>query len=272
MPIYHCTTHCIVTGPTEDIHRFRRTIICASHEGEEPVFDFDRIIPRPQIIKEVVEDIDNTSQIDWGKQMIKIYLGVMILTGKPPDGPPSWLADALIQELGIERASRRSRAQVEKVAKEYPDAVVSARKALAAFQETGFYEPFLWSSRHWGTPRNSYWLEIEYEGDDLLSFHFGTVWSRPTKIFVKLGEVFPNLKFHLSTFADAAILRGRERPMAERQSSLWDRIDSEDRLAIARPIWELSFDTSFKALEQLGTSAVPKRTSKGRRLVAPVEG
>ncbi len=181
----HVTTRCTVTGPTEDIQRFRTTMICVPEGGDEPTLDFDRIIPMPGVIK-------NTGSAAY------IDLGIEILTGRPRANgwSSSHLTMPWVQELGISTISEL-RAWAEK---ERPAALESGRKALQAFQETGCYDWYDWSVKHWGTKWNSYNFEIEYEDDDQISFHFDTAWSFPDPIFEKLAEVFPTLQFYCACF------------------------------------------------------------------------
>jgi hypothetical protein len=181
----HVTTRCFVTGPTADLERFHSTMICVPEEGVELTLDFDRIIPMPQVIK----DTDCATDID---------LGIEILTGRPRLDMPksSYLTWPWVQKLGIDTVSEL-RAWAEK---ERPEALVSGRKALEAFRQTGHYDWYDWSIEHWGTKWNSYGFEIEYEDDNQFSFHFDTAWGFPEPIFEKLAEMFPALRFDCACF------------------------------------------------------------------------
>jgi hypothetical protein len=50
-----CRTDFNVTGPAEDIIRFREAVRGSDHSGETP-FDFNRVFPLPQELREIDDD------------------------------------------------------------------------------------------------------------------------------------------------------------------------------------------------------------------------
>jgi len=175
------TTSCIVTGPAHEIEHFRATVICVPEQESEITLDFNRIVPMPDILKAT----SKSANAD---------LGIEILTGKPK---PHFFCDRSfqrffsIQEKGI-KAIEQLRAWAEK---EHPEAIEEGRRAIEAYNETGFYDWYDWSRANWGTKWNSYTFGIDHEANGELSFHFDTAWGFPNPIFEKLAEMFPSLRF-----------------------------------------------------------------------------
>jgi hypothetical protein len=226
----HVTTRCIVTGPTADIQYFRNTTIRVPEGGDEPTLDFDRIIPMPDVIK----NTDGATDID---------LGIEILIGSPrPDMPlSSYLTWSWIQQLGISTVAEL-RAWAEK---ERPEALVSGRKALEAFKETGCYDWYGWSVENWETKWNSYGFQIEYEDDEQLSFHFNTAWGFPSPIFDTLAEMFPTLRFDCVCFDEMWNFAGQGSFNGEPSFEFVDPTDELYEMVYGgKPIWSDLTDTS----------------------------
>lgn len=54
-----------------------------------------------------------------------------------------------------------------------------------------------WSRAHWGTKWNSYWSELEEEGDESLRYRFTTAWGPPDQFVAALREAFPKATIQL---------------------------------------------------------------------------
>ena len=133
-------------------------------------------------------------------------LGIEILTGKPkPDFyKRSFLTLFWIEEKGI-KTIEQLRVWAEK---ERPEAIEEGRKAIEAYNETGFYDWYDWSVANWGTKWNSYAFGIDHEVNRELSFRFDTAWNFPNPILKKLAEMFPSLRFECTCFDPGWIFAG----------------------------------------------------------------
>lgn len=65
------------------------------------------------------------------------------------------------------------------------------------YGENNWYD---WSRKNWGTKWNAYDFS-EYSQDCGADLIFSTAWNTPEPIFVALGEMFPDVHFHVE-FAD----------------------------------------------------------------------
>jgi hypothetical protein len=195
----HVTTLCSVTGPQEEITRFRAAVIRTPSREDEDILDFDAIVPIPPVLLKTSAG----SSAD---------LGIEIMTGKPkPDifgfPPKSALEHQRFCELGITTiGALRSWAEQNQ-----PDAIEEGEKAIAAYDETGFYDWHDWSVVNWGTKWNIYYFRFDNSTleDGLLSFRFDTAWSFPSPIFGKLSEMFPGLRFDCTCFDEGWCFAGR---------------------------------------------------------------
>lgn len=142
---------------------------------EEGLLDFNKIIPCPQIVKDVGE----------------IHHGIVTAVQE------KYMADVSTSSL-VAILQLSSRAQVEEVAeKDKPD----FEKACAAYEATGYCYWYDWNVAHWGTKWGAYDQPDKRTKKSKGEIWFQTAWSAPVKIMVKLTELFPDVKFVLS-YAD----------------------------------------------------------------------
>jgi len=80
-----CSTDFIVTGPVEEISRFREAVRGSDNNGETP-FDFDRVIPMPSELNDTTADFGMAYDVYYGN-------------AKP------MLAHRWIKDLGSKRSS-----------------------------------------------------------------------------------------------------------------------------------------------------------------------
>jgi hypothetical protein len=194
----HVTTHCVITGPRDELERFRTTMIRAPEGKDEETLDFDLITPMPRTLKTMTAGSNAN-------------LGIELLTGEPKPCifgliSQSYLDFPWIQDLGI-TSIEELRAWGEK---ERPDAIEAGEAAITAHRQTGFYDWYDWSIANWGTKWNSYHFSIDNDdvGDDKLSFRFDTAWGFPSPIFEKLAGMFPVLRFECVCFDEGWLFAG----------------------------------------------------------------
>jgi hypothetical protein len=177
---HRISTRCVITGPRDEVERFRTTMIRVPQEADEETLDFNLITPMPEALK---KSTPSGADAD---------LGIEILTGQPRPGIFGMSRNSYLDLPGITTIEElRSWAE-----KERPDAIKAGEEAIAVQRETGFYDWYDWRIANWGTKWNSYHFQIDDdERDGVLSFHFDTAWSFPSPIFEKLARMFPVLRF-----------------------------------------------------------------------------
>jgi hypothetical protein len=166
----------VVTGPVEEIARFRQTCIRRDEKGELN-FDFNSLIPMPAILE--------------GTE-----------AGSPVDDALSVLGrdDLAWMPLSLEeRLSHRNVPDVEALKEKIgPETLEKARKSIEAFEQTGAPNWYVWSNRNWGTKWNAYDFAIIREEPGRYECRFETAWSPPEPVYIKLAETFPRLSFEIS--------------------------------------------------------------------------
>lgn len=199
----HVTSRCTITGPADEIARFRGMMIVTKMEerGElwpadrqpkpHTEFDFDAIIPMPQSLRDVVE---GTAAKE----------GMALIAARGDRGAPFatlGLYDAQIARIR-EDAGLESDANISDVAAAFleknPQWETEGRARMAALLETGFSSWYPWSIENWGTKWGAYGFHAA--SDDPLIFEFQTAWNFPTPVFEKLAQEFPTLTFDCVCF------------------------------------------------------------------------
>jgi len=201
----HVTHRVVVTGPAEEVARFREKCIREKTETSEfsgktetwTLFDFESLIPMPAILHEV----PSSSTVDDGLALLDIVI---------PGDRSSLFGRKTIQSMltwpwvvaaGITNADDLKVMLIER----NPDCIKQAIAAYKAYKETGHKDWYGWSIANWGTKWNSYsYSEIRYEGDspdaDVFEFQFDTAWNTPDPIWEALAKEFPELTFEVSGF------------------------------------------------------------------------
>lgn len=181
-----------VTGPVEEVARFRATMIreqsSTNHRGETETwtsFDFNALVPMPAILA------DSTSGIDEA-------MGYEAIMGHPiADALRSSVLDyAWVRKLGIDTSEAlRSYLEVNR-----PDVLAAGERAVEAERQTGFPSWYPWAIARWGTKWNAYAYEPITEEPDRFSFRFDTAWSTPDPIWTAIAQTFPLLHIEVVGF------------------------------------------------------------------------
>lgn len=193
----HVTTRCLITGPADEIMRFKTEMIGKDKDdsGEWTLLDFNKAIPMPDCLKTAEEG----SVAQEGAALV-------LLRGE--GGAP--YATAGLYETRIKRIREECglpeplKQPIDKVAAAYlalnPEYERQGRQRLANVAATGFASWYPWAIENWGTKWNSYSFEIVQEHRSKLEITFNTAWSFPEPVFRKIAELFPKLKFDCAAF------------------------------------------------------------------------
>jgi hypothetical protein len=165
-----CFTDFIVSGPAEDIARFREAVRGCDGDEEIP-FDFNRVDRMPSELRDSVADFGTAYTVYYGDaEPLLEYAWV------------KWLEIATVEQL-------REHFDAD------PNHRATADEWAANIKKYGAPTWYEWSCKHWGTKWNSCDAEVTVNGDGSLHVKFDTAWSFPFPIFEKLVEDFPSLNF-----------------------------------------------------------------------------
>jgi hypothetical protein len=169
-----CINVITVTGPEKDIARFKQTCVLPSENGV-PCFDFHSLIPMPEILTgtECSTAVNDALQA-LGRDDIA---GVTSSQIKGPDGHVGGVGHV---------PGSLTEADFEK-----------ARQSIAAFEQTGVTNWYVWTNQNWGTKWNASDFEIDADEPGQYKCRFETAWCPPCPIFEKMTEVFPSLYFEI---------------------------------------------------------------------------
>jgi hypothetical protein len=176
----------IVTGPDRAVVRFRENCFIRDVYGQFN-FSLNSFVPEPECLR----DLQPTSD----SELALIGLGV---DPEPVHQFVLTLERVLALDWAKEQGITSRAALLRYVEKHSPEAVVVARRQLAAFAETGFYDRHQWRSANWSTIRSPEWTNIQSEERGRLVFGFSTAWSFPHSAFRVLGALHPNLTFDIA--------------------------------------------------------------------------
>ncbi len=194
----HVTTRCIVTGPDEEVARFRAKMIVTLQDKDEFIgtlrepytcFDFNQIIPMPEILW----SSESSSVAEEGVILIMLRAEHRVAFA---DGGLVPTIDRIRQD--VQMPERPIYEVADAFLTKHPRYEELGIKRLKAIVETGYSDWYSWSIAHWKTKWNSYSFELVSESP--LEFTFDTAWSFPQPIFEKLTEEFPSLHFECSSF------------------------------------------------------------------------
>lgn len=143
--------------------------------SDDEGLDFDKIIPCPQVVKDVGE----------------IHHGIVTAVQE------KYMANVSENSL-VAILQLSSRARVKEVAEKDK---AEFEKACAAYEATGYCYWYDWNIAHWGTKWGAYGQPDKRTSKSKGEIWFQTAWSAPAKIMIKLTELFPDVKFVLS-YAD----------------------------------------------------------------------
>jgi hypothetical protein len=165
-----CCTDFTVSGPAEDIARFREAV-CGSNDSGETPFDFDRVIPMPSELGDTVAD---------GGTAYHVYY----------EDPGRILGYPWVKNLGIHTLE-----QLREHFDADPKNRATADQHKANIEKYGAPTWYEWRCQHWGTKWNACYAEVTDIGDGGIHVNFETAWDFPFPIFKKLVAEFPTLTF-----------------------------------------------------------------------------
>jgi hypothetical protein len=175
-----CSNHLVVTGPYEDIVHFTQTCIRRDEEGE-PCFDFNGLIPMPAILEGTIAagKVDDALMVLGRDDLV-------------------WIPRSLEERMRYWKVF-----DIESLKQKIgPEAFEKASLSIKAFEQTGAPNWYIWSNRNWGTKWNASDFKLITEERGRYECRFETAWSPPEPVYLKLAEMFPNLRFDIDGFDD----------------------------------------------------------------------
>lgn len=161
----HIQNRLQINGSTE---RVSEILLLISNKEENAQIDFEKIIPSPQVIKDVGGISFNVEKAVKAKYNAAVSSHPLV---------------AMLEINSRENVSIRKEDQA------------AFELACKAFEETGFVYWYDWNIHFWGTKWNAYSQDDKRNTQDTI--YFQTAWSRPLPIIKKLGKLFPDVKFIL---------------------------------------------------------------------------
>lgn len=180
---------CAVTGPNEDLLCFKAELFGGS---AKELFDFDRIIPMPDILK----CSDAGSESEFGLQLVIARASRTHSFFDSGVAIPSVHWERMCEETDATHAYQVA----ERYLESHPDYEEKGKARLRAIAETGYADWYSWSVVNWGTKWGAYAVSISDWTPEHLIFEFQTAWSFPEPIFEVLAARFPTLTFDLKCF------------------------------------------------------------------------
>ena len=185
----HVTSKILISGPELVISNFIKKVI---EHGDEPTFDFNKIIPMPDAVRNT--SADNIS--DMGLELLQRE-ATPDRYGFSPNGLiVSWYPQVMTN--GIIDWDLATKLVLEK----QPNALIQGQQYLDALNQTGSKNWYDWSCANWGTKWNSYDYSEISRTSTSLEFTMDTAWSFPEQVFDALSEQYPELEITTSSFDD----------------------------------------------------------------------
>lgn len=156
----HYATEVTIKGSQTDIEGFLTKHIVKEKDPtqlEAEFFDFNTVVPMPEIIKGTESD----SNVEAAIQFIN--------TGDAPTIMKQWFDN--------------------------PETMAKARQSIKAQEETGYSNWYEWSRPNWGTKWNSYNFRRLRGSAKRACFTFDTAWAPPIPVLAKLVKDYPSLTF-----------------------------------------------------------------------------
>lgn len=197
----HVTTRCTITGPADEVARFRETMIRTDDKGGA-MLDFNGAIPMPEILvgSSASSLPENGVHLIVGRAMRKHSFGL--------GGVDLGMGE--IQFQRIRDAVSMPKQHAWEVADAYlmanPDCEAAGKQMMQAIVETGFASWYEWANECWGTKWGAYrFSEVSAEPFVIM---FETAWSFPLPVFERLAEMFPVLTFDCACYDEGANFAG----------------------------------------------------------------
>ena len=225
MTMEHVTHFVTVTGPSDEIARFKREMIREGSDGY-PYLDFNGVIKMPSCLHgtECTQDVEfwlvalghDPLDVNRFSKSARIWKQLLFVDSRIKDRPSlrAWLENT------------------------WPNSRVKAEVCIKAERRTGYYFAERWASENWGTKWNAYAFCIMHDTPDKLEFQFNTAWCSPTPVLEAVHVEFPALtiagsyKTETSPETTFAYVPDDERPFASSQVQ-----DAMDALAHLFPRW-----------------------------------
>lgn len=186
---------CVVHGPEAEVFRFRNLAI--TKVNGRKALDSNRVIPMPPILDGLIR-----SYVQKG-----LYLLAISEQRPVPDHLPTEKVDL---ELQRQRQGISDRPDHDVALTYLEEASLfreRARQGERAWVETGYIDQSEWREAHWASAR--YASNLHYiSKKDPLDFTFEAHWRFPVKVFERLGELFPSLRFECAYYRECGTLAG----------------------------------------------------------------
>lgn len=169
----HIKQTLLIEGKKDRVKECFNSISGKWDDGTHRPINFEKIIPSPEIYKEIGEVYSHI--VDLAKKM----------TQSPLNSHP------LVASL-----EKQVRAELE-LQPRYPEDIDKVLLCIKAYWLHGCFYWYDWNLQNWGTKWNAYGQEIISEN----KIQFETAWSCSEKVIDSLAEKFPELKMTL-TYAD----------------------------------------------------------------------
>lgn len=171
---------------------FRKVKDEESGKEHGPTFDFNALIPMPEIALKVVENgivSDVLSILAEGSGMVQAWENLRRFDRDGDDHMGPW--------KGL--AHLRSGEVNERLERAFPGCIANARAMASCIGETGFKSWYSWSVHNWGTKWNAYDASLTGGGDSA-EMRFDTAWSVPLPVLQALAKAEPALSFRYWAF------------------------------------------------------------------------
>ena len=185
MPNY-CMNKLELVGDQKEVAQLLKWV-----KGPDNAFDFQRIIPMPESIKDT-----ERGSISFASEAVCLYL-----QDKTVSNHLQWLMER--NQIAMEKLD----ATIEKWEKEKKiDLAMGYRIIANRLAYNGCGDWYEWCIENWGTK----WEACETEVVDNV-INFETAWSPCTPIVEKLAELFPEIQFIYTYFEPGVSLAGIEK-------------------------------------------------------------
>lgn len=183
----HVTHRMTLTGPSEEIGRFKQKCLRTEGEGVDAAtfFDFNTLIEMPADIR----NTESSSVVDNGMYVLEFDSG----NSSPLEAMLNW---PWVKTAGITSAKELR----DKLVADFPNCIEMAQRQKSNLDKYGHSNWYGWSCANWGTKWNSYAFSMTRDEPGEIQIMFDTAWSPPEPIFQKLAEEFPLLRFNVFAF------------------------------------------------------------------------
>jgi hypothetical protein len=176
----------VVTGNNEDIAKFKEAAIDQDESGDDQ-FSCNKLIPMPKELSGTQSPIPRVAELlsCKKKELLQVASDLDLANAGFPDVTREQMLQAYKKEHGVFAAEE----------------IETAKKGLRAFKVTGHYDWYSWCCANWGTKWGTYNFRWEGAQNDMrMEFLCESAWAPPEPVFERLGELFPDLSIHITSF------------------------------------------------------------------------